>query len=120
MKIKKISLQKRKDYIEALQNEIKHQNEIIQLIESYSPDTLEQRIIHMYAIEGSVTDVANKLNAEGLRIEGRKYISNDVSAVLRSKPTLDKLHEVTNYREGVVNDRQTNQLTCIPVRSCST
>ncbi|QJD87585.1 hypothetical protein [Cohnella herbarum] len=95
MKMKKISLQKRKEYVEALQKEIEHQNEVIALIESYSPDTLEKRIIHEYAIEGAVAEVAKKLNEEGLRVGARKYISNDVSEVVRSKPIIDKLHEVT-------------------------
>lgn len=56
--------------IETLNKEIVKQQEIIDMIESYMPTSLEERIIHEYAIEGSVTFVANKMNEEGLRIEG--------------------------------------------------
>lgn len=71
MKMKKISLEKRKEYIEALKKEIEEQERIIQIIKSYTPTTLEYRIIHEYAIEGAVKNVADKLNEEGHRINGR-------------------------------------------------
>lgn len=93
MKMKKISLEKRKEYIKSLYKEIAEQQRIIELIEAYTPHSLEERIIHEYAIEGSVTFVANKLNEEGLRIEGRKYISNDISAVIMQTPK-DELHQI--------------------------
>lgn len=93
MKIKQINLEKRKEYIAALSKEIAEHQRSIELIEAYTPKSIEERIIHEYAILGSVTDVANKLNEEGLRIEGRKYISNDISAVLRQKPK-DELHQI--------------------------
>lgn len=92
--MKKISLANRKEYVETLQKDIEKQLKAINLIESYIPTTFEQRVIHLYAIEGSVKDVANKLNAEGERIQGRKFISNDISAILKQKP-MDELHEIT-------------------------
>jgi len=92
--MKKISLDNRKVYIQELHKEIKKQEHIIQLIESYSPETLEQKIILEYAIEGSVTYVADKINAEGHRIGNRKYISNDITAVIIQKPLLDELHDI--------------------------
>lgn len=94
MTLKKISLANRKQYIQDLQKEIEKQEYIIQLIESYTPTTLEQKIIYEYAIEGSVTDVAAKINAEGFRIGERKYISNDITAVINQKPVIDELHEI--------------------------
>ncbi|WP_410511431.1 hypothetical protein PaeBR_15220 [Paenibacillus sp. BR2-3] len=81
-------------YIQDLQKEIEKQEHIIQLIESYSPETLEQKIILEYAIEESVKNVADKINAEGHRIGERKYISNDITAVIIQKPILDELHEI--------------------------
>ncbi|MBE1444322.1 hypothetical protein [Paenibacillus sp. OAS669] len=86
MKIKQLNLAKRKEYFEILKKEI-------EMIESYSPQTAEERIIHEYAIEGSVTVVANKLNEAGWRIDGRKYTSNDISAVLKQKPK-DEFHQM--------------------------
>jgi hypothetical protein len=92
--MKKISLANRKEYIETLRKEIEKQLAAINLIESYTPSTFEQRVIHLYAIEGSVKDVADKLNAQDERINGRKFISNDISAIIRQKP-MDELHEIT-------------------------
>ncbi|MFH5183616.1 hypothetical protein ACHHV8_13875 [Paenibacillus sp. TAB 01] len=94
MKMKKVSLQKRKEYVEALYKIITEQQRVIELIESYVPQSLEARIIHEYAIEGSVTVVANKLNEEGIRLEGRKYISNDITSILLQKPK-DDLYQIT-------------------------
>ena len=93
MKLKQINLEKRKEYIEVLSKEIAEHQRCITLIESYTPNSIEERIIHEYAIQGSVTSVANALNQEGLRIDGRKYTSNDISAVLRQKPK-DEFHQI--------------------------
>lgn len=93
MKMKKVSLEKRKEYIQALSKEIAEQQRVVELIESYTPSSLEERIILEYAIEGSVTIVADKLNLEGLRLGTRKYISNDISAILMQKPK-DELHQI--------------------------
>ncbi|MCC8438710.1 hypothetical protein HP567_029695 (plasmid) [Brevibacillus sp. M2.1A] len=93
MRMKQINLEKRKQFIEELREEIIEQERIIKLIESYKPTSLEERIIHEYAIEGNVSLVADKLNKEGLRIGNRKYISNDISAVLKQKP-MDDLHQI--------------------------
>lgn len=91
--MKKICLANRKEYIQRLQKEIENQQRIIQLIESYTPINFEQRIIHEYAIEGSGTIVADKLNAEGHRKDGRKYIGKDISEVVNQKPR-DEVHEI--------------------------
>ncbi len=93
MKMKKISLEKRKEYITSLKEEISRQLEIIEMIETYKPRTLNDRILLEYAIEGSVSSVATKLNEEGLRIDGRKYISNDISDVIKQKP-VDEFHQM--------------------------
>jgi L-lysine 2,3-aminomutase len=93
-RIKKISLESRIAYIVDLQKEIATQQFAIDLIHSYVPVTLEQRIVHEYAIAGSVAEVAKKLNEEGLRVGNRKYIHNDVSDILKLKP-MDELHEIT-------------------------
>lgn len=93
MRMKQINLEKRKEYIEELSKEIAVQQRSIELIESYTPNTIEERIIHEYAIEGNVTLIAKKLNDEGLRIGRRKYVSNDISAVLMQKPK-DELHQI--------------------------
>ena len=93
MRMKQINLSRRREYIEALNKEIAEQHRIITIIESYLPQSIEERIIHEYAIEGSVTNVAKKLNEEGLRIEGRKYIPNDITHVITQKPR-DELHQI--------------------------
>jgi hypothetical protein len=90
----KISLANRKEYLETLQKDAEKQLKAINLIESYIPTTFEQRVIHLYAIEGSVKAVADKLNAQDERINGRKFISNDISAILKQKP-IDELHAIT-------------------------
>lgn len=101
--MKKVSLVNRKEYIQKLQQEIETQQRIIQLIESYTPVSLEQKIIHEYAIEGSGTIVADKLNAEGHRKDGRKYIGKDISDVVNQKPT-DELHEIA--RKAFINNKK--------------
>lgn len=93
MNMKKISLENRKEYINSLNSEIEEQQRIINLIESYIPSSLEEKIIHEYAILGSVTNVSKKLNEEGWRIEGRKYNSNDISAFITGKGK-DELHQI--------------------------
>ncbi|MCL6457663.1 MAG: hypothetical protein K6T85_06620 [Gorillibacterium sp.] len=92
--MKKINLANRKEYILELQKSIEIQQHIIALIESYEPITFEQKVCHKYVIEGSVKNVSDMLNMEGYRIEGRKYTSNDISAILIRKPTDDEIHEI--------------------------
>ncbi|MNN62506.1 hypothetical protein D3C81_1778140 [compost metagenome] len=79
------------------------------MIDAYSPTTLEQKIIHLYAIEGSVTIVANKINEEGHKVGSRKYTSNDVSSLIMSKPE-DELHEIAQ-RAFKNNKKATRYLT---------
>lgn len=79
--------------LESRKKLIVEQQHIVNLIEEYSPTTLEQRIIHEYLIEGSVTIVAKKINDDGYRIGSRKYISNDISEILMRKPE-NILHEI--------------------------
>ncbi|WP_315795281.1 hypothetical protein [Paenibacillus sp. BIC5C1] len=90
----KVSLERRKEHIAELQNEIKLQEHAIKVIGTYSPNTLEEKILHLYSIEGSVKIVADQINAEGHRIGERKYITNDITAVIESKPVKDELHEI--------------------------
>jgi|GEM_PF-1732884 len=90
----KVSLERRKEHIVELQNEIKLQEHAIKVIETYSPNTLEEKILHLYSIEGSVKIVADQINDEGHRIGQRKYGTNDITAVIESKPTKDELHEI--------------------------
>ncbi|OUQ89777.1 hypothetical protein B5G50_03555 [Brevibacillus brevis] len=45
--------------------------------------------------------VADKLNKEGLKIGNRKYISNDISAVLKQKP-MDALHQIAKSPLNII------------------
>ncbi|MBP1989193.1 hypothetical protein [Paenibacillus eucommiae] len=94
MKMKQINLANRKEYIEQLKKEIEHQEHVIKMIESYEPTNLDQEIILEYAIQGAVKAVTDKLNSDGHRFEGRKYLTNDISDVIRKKP-VGELHEIT-------------------------
>ncbi|ANY69745.1 hypothetical protein BBD42_27065 [Paenibacillus sp. BIHB 4019] len=86
MKMKKINLERRKEYIELLRTEIEEQEKIIKLIETYKPMSFEQEVLLNYAILGTVQSVANKLNADGHRLGERKYIHTDISAIIMQKP----------------------------------
>ncbi|MEK5173216.1 hypothetical protein NST63_08485 [Heyndrickxia sp. FSL W8-0496] len=84
----KLEITKAEEYIIKLK-------EFIELVETYEADTFEKLVIKNYAIIGSVAKVANKLNEEGYRHEsGRKYISNDITEIIQSKPTIDELHSL--------------------------
>lgn len=80
--------------IEEAKNTISKLQEFVDLTENFSPVTFEEHVIKEYAILGNVSKVASKLNELGFRIKDRKVISNDVSEVIRKKPTEgDKLHQ---------------------------
>lgn len=90
-----LSLENAKEEIRKAEENIVKLQEFIKLVEGYEADTFEKQVIKNYAVLGSVTKVAEKLNKEGHRFENRrKYISNDITAIIQSKPTLDNLHKI--------------------------
>ncbi|WP_040206389.1 hypothetical protein [Neobacillus jeddahensis] len=74
---------------------IKKLKEYINLVENYETDTFEKLVIKTYALLGNVAKVADKVNSEGFRFnQSRKYTSNDITAIIQSKDTIDNLHEI--------------------------
>lgn len=81
--------------VEKAERDINVLKEAIRTIEEFvieakalPEETPEQKAIKYYAHCGRVVEVADKLNEEGYRIGGRKWISNDVSSLI-DKPTKD-------------------------------
>lgn len=85
--------QAKKD-IETLQKQIEQIEQYIALIENYKPQTLTQRVIFEYAIDGNLIRTAEILNTLGLQIDGRSIESKDISAIIKSRPNPnDLLHK---------------------------
>ncbi|MDF2535959.1 MAG: hypothetical protein K0R18_2118 [Bacillales bacterium] len=86
--IAKKEIEKAKEYIAEL-------NEYIDLIENYTADTDEKRIILEYAISGNTKQVADKLNEAGFRFENRREFDFiDVSRVIKWMEPIDRLHSI--------------------------
>ncbi|MDO8223947.1 hypothetical protein [Bacillus cabrialesii] len=81
-----ITVEKAKEEIIWLQN-------YIQVAESYETNTIERRILKEYAHIGNSLKVATQLNTEGLKINKREILPQDVTAIIRSKAT-DELHKI--------------------------
>jgi len=81
-----ITVDKAREEIEWLQN-------YIQIVENYETNTIEKRILKEYAYIGNSQKVAAKLNSEGLSINKRDLLPQDVTAIIRSKAT-DDLHKI--------------------------
>lgn len=50
--------------------------------EAYAPENLNELICQRYIADQNVKRVADTLNAEGFRVEGRKYIGKDISNII--------------------------------------
>lgn len=81
--------------VEKAERDINVLKEAIRTIEEFvieakalSEETPEQKVIKYYVHCGRGVEVADKLNEEGYRIGGRKWIINDVSSLI-DKPTKD-------------------------------
>lgn len=79
--------------LERAKKKILNLQRYVDLTETYTVNSFETAVIKEYAIYGSVTKVRDKLNESGYRIGERKIESNDVSKIIRSKPT-DELHAI--------------------------
>ena len=108
MAVKIFVVDKAEEYIQSLKAEIKRIEDFVELAENYQADTFEKKVIKEYAYIGSVTNVAKKMNDLGHRIDGRKLDSNDISAIIKSKP-IDDLHRIVrdsfNNQKKRVNKR---------------
>lgn len=89
-----LTLERAFDEIDKSEKYISDLKKYIDLIENYNADSLEKLVIKYYALIGRVDKVATKINEEGYRIDGRKYTSNDITAIIQSKTTIDELHEM--------------------------
>ena len=88
LEIAKKEIEKAKEYIVQLK-------EYIDLIENYTADTDEKRIILEYAIIGNTKQVADNLNENGFRFENRReYDFIDVSRVIKWMEPIDQLHSI--------------------------
>lgn len=81
-----ITVEKAKEEVEWLKNYIK-------IAENYEADTIEKRILKEYAHTGSSQRVAAYLNSQGFKINKRDILSQDVTAIIRSKAS-DELHKI--------------------------
>ncbi|SDI19936.1 hypothetical protein SAMN04487975_1133 [Planococcus glaciei] len=83
-------------YISTVEKAIKEINflqEFVLLAKDYQDITLEQRIIKLYAYEGSINEVTKIINTE-LSKNGEQIIDSVfVSNVIQSKP-MDSLHKI--------------------------
>ncbi|MEK3856577.1 hypothetical protein [Cytobacillus sp. FSL H8-0458] len=90
-----LNLERARQEISKKEKEIEDLKSFIDLVENYEADTIEKLIIKEYALVGNVAKVATKLNEEGHRLEGgKKYIPNDITAIIQSKDTIDDLHSI--------------------------
>jgi hypothetical protein len=90
--MKLVQVDKAKEEIIKLHEEIRELERFIEIAESYEADTFEKKVIKEYAFIGNVATVATKMNEAGYSIEGRKLISNDISEIIKQKP-IDELHK---------------------------
>lgn len=74
--------------------QIKRLEEYIEKVENYQADTYEQMVFKLYVLRENVTKVTKELNAQGYRIGNRKLVTKDLSDLIRSKPSLDEMHEL--------------------------
>jgi len=74
-------------------DEIAKLKEFVDLVESFQPVTLEDQIIKEYAYIGSVEKVAVKVNEMGYSNGSRPFEKEDISNIIKSKPTGD-LHKL--------------------------
>lgn len=66
----------------------------IELIESYQPKTIEQHVIHEYALQGSLGKTSIYLNNQGLTYQNESFQPDVVRAILISTPSpQDVLHK---------------------------
>ncbi len=72
---------------------IKRLEWFIEQLESYIPETFEQKAFKLYVELGSVSKVAAILKDEGYKVGNRQVISKDITELIRSKPT-DSMHEM--------------------------
>lgn len=79
--------------VDKAREEIKWLQNYIQLVENYDTNTIEKRILKEYAHIGNSQKVATKLNCEGLSINKRDILPQDVTAIIRSKAA-DDLHKI--------------------------
>jgi hypothetical protein len=84
---------KRVEIAEA-REQIKRLKEYIEKVESYQADTYEQKVFKLYVLCENVTKVTKELNEQGYRIGNRKLVTKDLSDLIRSKPSLDEIHEL--------------------------
>lgn len=77
--------------IEEARERIKQLEGYIELIESYSPKTMEEKALKLYVLRENVNKVAQELNQEGYRIDKRKVAGKDISDIIRLKSE-DELH----------------------------
>ena len=72
---------------------IKRLEWFIDQLESYTPETFEQKAFKLYVELGSVSKVAAILKDEGYKVGNRQVISKDITELIRSKPK-DSMHEM--------------------------
>ena len=77
----------------------------VDIVESYQPRTPKEHIILEYAITGSIEKTTDKLNELGYDIDGKKYETKDVSAVINAnhRKNDDELHKIVRkfYRKKI-------------------
>ncbi|MCM3033353.1 hypothetical protein [Niallia sp. MER 6] len=104
-----LTVEKASEEIEKSEQYIADLKKFISLVENYNADTPEKLVIKYYALIGRADKVAIKINEEGYRIDGRKYISNDVTAIIQSEITIDELHEMVKLiqkkNKAIVNKK---------------
>ncbi len=73
---------------------IKKLEEFIVMVEDYQAETYEQKVFKLYVLRENVTKITKELNEQGYRIGKRKLNTKDISDLIRSKPSLDEMHEM--------------------------
>ena len=79
--------------VDQAKKEIEILQGFVDLVESFRPETLEEQIIKEYAYIGSIEKVAIKVNEMGYLYDGRAFEKEDISNIIKSKPTND-LHKL--------------------------
>ncbi|MFS0577318.1 hypothetical protein AB1K83_17010 [Sporosarcina sp. 179-K 3D1 HS] len=75
--------------VDQAKKEIEILQGFVDLVESFQPKTLEEQIIKEYAYIGSIEKVAIKVNEMGYSNDGKAFEKEDISNIIKGKPTND-------------------------------
>lgn len=88
-----LTFMKNLQIVSKIKSNIEQLQRYVDLVESFQPETLEEQIIKEYAYIGSIEKVATKVNDMGYSNEGQSFEKDDISKIIKSKPS-NELHKL--------------------------